>query len=240
MYGLMQGETERRRQLFSEANRARSRGKSGHAIAIYRQLLCDDEGDVDVLLRLAPMLAREGEHFEAWGAFRQVGKQLLADRRHEECLAAFREATRTLPIEFEAWRLTAELERKLGREGEAFETLLEGRRQFRPRFVRAQAIALLKLARQIHPWDHAVVMDLARLYIQTDQPGQAMQLLDGALVHATTAELPDVRWAQFQLTRSLRYFGLWLRLASRRSMGRTHDEPEDESRPDPEIFARYP
>lgn len=240
----MQHQEERRRALFSEANRARSKGKPLRAVALYRELLCEDPDDLDVILRLSPLLAREGEHFEAWALFRQACKTLLAAGRHEACLAAFREANRVLPFEFEGWRLTAELERKLGRDREAFETLLEGRRQFRTRFVRAQAVALLKLAREIHAWDHAVVIDLAHLYIQTGQVPQALQLLDGALVHAEGHQLAEVRWAQFQATRSVRYVGLWLRLLLQR--GPARDSGDDVSAPvadlpgDRDIYARVP
>ena len=240
----MQHQEDRRRALFSEANRARSKGKVLRAIALYRELLCEDSGDLDVILRLAPLLAHEGEHFEAWALYRQACKTLLATGRHEACLAAFREANRVLPYEFEAWRLTSELERKLGRDREAFETLLEGRRQFRTRFVRAQAVALLKLARDIHPWEHAVVIDLAHLFIQTGQVGQALQLLDGALVHASPEELAEVRWAQFQATRSWRHLGLYLRLRMAR-IGHRNDERNGahtltDGPGDREVFARVP
>jgi tetratricopeptide (TPR) repeat protein len=235
----MQVQEERRRHLFTEANRARSKGRVQRAITLFRELLCEDPGDLDVLLRLAPLLACEGERFEAWSLYRQACKALLAAGRHEACLAAFREANRVLPYEFEAWRLTAELERKLGRERAAFETLLEGRRQFRTRFVRAQAIALLKLAREIHAWDHAVVMDLAHLYVQTGQTAHALQLLDGALAHAAPSQIADVRWAQLQATRSPGHLWLWLRQLFRRG------EPSDAARrsapaSESEMFARVP
>ncbi len=230
---------DHRRQLFSEANRARSKGRTQRAVTLFRELLCEDPGDLDVLLRLAPLLAREGEGFEAWSLYRRACKALLAAGRHEACLAAFREANRVLPYEFEAWRLTSELERKLGREREAFETLLEGRRQFRTRFVRAQAIALLELARDIHAWDHEVVLDLARLYVQTGQIAQALRLLDGALAHATPSQLGDVRWAQLQATRSPRYLMLWIRqLFQRCDSSASPALPSSSS--DPSVLARVP
>lgn len=233
----MQVEEDRRRELFSEANRARSRGRVQRAIALFRELLSDDPGDIDVILRLAPLLAREGEHFEAWALYRQACKALLSASRNEACLAAFREANRVLPFEYEAWRLTAELERKLGREREAFETLLEGRRQFRTRFVRAQAIALLKLAREIYAWDHAVVIDLAHLLLQNGQTAEALRLLDGALVHAAPEELADVRLAQLHATRSPRHLWLWMRQILQRTAPDT-SLPRPEPAPDRELFAR--
>lgn len=233
----MQAQEDHRRALFSQANHARSKGRAQRAIALFRELLCDEPDDLDVILRLAPLLAREGEHFEAWALYRQACKALLAAGRNEACLAAFREANRVLPFEFEAWRLTAELERKLGREREAFETLLEGRRQFRTRFVRAQAIALLKLARQIHAWDHVVVVDLAHLLLQNGQRAEALRLLDGALAHAAPGQRAEVRLAQLQATHSARHLLLWLKQAFQRpsdaSLARLADTPADA-----ELFAR--
>ncbi len=230
----MQAQEERRRLLFSDANRARAKGRAQRAIALFRELLCEEPDDLDVLLRLAPLLAREGEAFEAWSLYRRACKCLLAAGRHEACLSAFREANRVLPYEFEAWRLTAELERKLGRERAAFETLLEGRRQFRTRFVRAQAIALLELAREIHAWDHAVVLDLARLYVQSGQRASALRLLDGALAHASPECVADVRLAQLQATRSPGHLVLWLRsLWPKRGVPRLEAGASD-----PDLYAR--
>jgi len=235
----MQAQEDHRRRLFSHANRARAKGRVQRAVTLFRELLYEDPEDVDVILRLAPLLAREGEHFEAWSLYRQACKSLLASGRNEACLAAFREANRVLPYEFEGWRLTAELERKLGREREAFETLLEGRRQFRTRFVRAQAISLLRLAREIHAWDHAVVIDLAHLYLQNGQHAEALRLLDGALSHATPSQLADVRFAQLQATRSPRHLVLWLKQLVQRN-GTAEPSRVEAPTPEREIFARVP
>jgi tetratricopeptide (TPR) repeat protein len=181
------------------------------AIALLRQVLECDAADVDVTFRLAELLAADGQHFEAWSLFRSAGRRLLRDGHHARSLTIFREATRLLPFEFEAWRITAEIERKLGREEDAQLTLLEGRRQFRSRFERAQAIALLNLVREIDPWDHDVVMDLAHLYAQTDQGGRALRLLESLAVHSEGRELRLVRHAQWQISRSIPHLRAWLR-----------------------------
>jgi Flp pilus assembly protein TadD len=140
-----------------------------------------------------------------------VGRRLLREGHHTRSLAVFREATRCLPFEFEAWRIAAEIERKLGREEDAQLTLLEARRQFRSRFESAQAIALLELVRELDPWDHEVVMDLARLYAQSDQIGRALRLLDSLAVHSEGRELRLVRWQQWQISHSFAHWRGWLR-----------------------------
>jgi Flp pilus assembly protein TadD len=164
-----------------------------------------------VAFRLAEMLAIDGQRFEAWSLFRSSGRRLLREGHHARSLSIFREATRCLPFEYEAWRITAEIERKLGREEDAQLTLLEGRRQFGSRFESAQAIALLELVRQIDPWDHEVVMDLSRLYAQSDQVDRALRLLESLAVHSEGRELRLVRWQQWQISHSFTHWRAWLR-----------------------------
>jgi tetratricopeptide (TPR) repeat protein len=200
-----------RRHLLDAANEARSRGKKCKAITIYRHILSEDGDDLEIAFQLAELLAAEGEGFEAWNLFRNIGRAHMRARRHDQCLATFQEATRSLPFEFEAWRITAELLLKFGREEQAQLILLEGRRQFRTRFDRAQAIELLRLARKIEPWDHSVVMDLAGLYAQSDQPREALLLLDRLAVHSEGSELRALRWTQLLISHSFRSLRLWLR-----------------------------
>jgi tetratricopeptide (TPR) repeat protein len=204
------GRAERRR-LLDEANKARARGRNRRAIQIYRHVHGQEPDDEEIMLRLAELLAAEGQRFEAWNLFRAAGKSHMRARRFDQCLALFREATRCLPFEFDVWRITAELERKLGREEEAQLTLLEGRRRFRSRFDRAQAIALLEMVRQVEPWDFAVVMDLARLYAQSDQRLQALVLLERMAVHSEGRQLSAVRLAQWQISHTFHHMRLWLK-----------------------------
>ncbi len=200
-----------RRELLAEANRARNRGRDRRVIAVYRRILLEEPRNVEVALRAAPLLAHSGEGFEAWQLFRSAAKELFRARRYEACLGVFRDACRCIPHEFDAWRLRAELEIKLGREEAAYETLLEGRRQFsRPR-ERAQAIALLVRARAIEPWDPDVALDMAGLYTRTDQVGVALELLESLARRSTARQLRRVRWMQLRITLSFRHAWLWLR-----------------------------
>ena len=52
-------------ERLAEAHRARNRGRDRRAIALYRRILLEDPHNVDVGLRLAPMLARRGHGFES-------------------------------------------------------------------------------------------------------------------------------------------------------------------------------
>lgn len=215
-----------RTRLLDDANRARARGRHRRAIALLRRVLELDPADHDVAIRLAELLAVEGQRFEAWSLYRSAGKTMLRERRHEQSLVIFREATRCLPFEFEAWRITAELLRKLGRDEDAQLTLREARRQYRSRFDRAQAIEILRLIRQIDPWDHEIVLDLSRLYAQTDQGARALRILESLAVRSEGARLRAIRFAQWQISRSFLHGRLWFRawLTDLNGRGRSAEE----------------
>jgi tetratricopeptide (TPR) repeat protein len=200
-----------RKQLITEAHRARNRGRDRRAIALYRRILIEEPRNTEVALRAAPLLAYHGASFEAWQLFRTAVAELLRSRRAEAGLAALREACRCVPHEYEAWRQRARLELKLGREETAYHTLLEGRQHFRTPQTRAQAIALLTSARAIEPWEPEVCIDLARLYRRTDQVEVALELLASLAERVRGPELRKIRALHWRITLSFRDGWLWLR-----------------------------
>jgi thioredoxin-like negative regulator of GroEL len=208
---LAQARPYDRKQLLAEANRARNRGRNRQAIAHYRRILIEEPRNTEVGLRAAPLLAYHGASFEAWQLFRTAVTELLRGRRLEAGLGALREACRCIPHEYEGWRWRAQLELNLKREETAYQTLLEGRQHFRTPQTRAQAIALLTRARAIEPWDPEVCIDLARLYIGTDQVEVALELLASLAERVCGNELRKVRALQWRITLSFRDGWLWLR-----------------------------
>jgi tetratricopeptide (TPR) repeat protein len=218
-----------RKQLLSEAQRARARGRIKRAIGLYQYTLASEPDSVEIATRLAPLLAFDGRSFEAWRHFRNAGRALLRQGRREWALAIFRDATRCLPQEFEAWRISAELERKLGRRELAFETLLEGRNQFRLALQRDQAIALLELAREVEPWDVDVVVDLSQLLARTGQVTRALDLLEELALHSEADDKRRVRTAQWRITWSPHH--AWLALSAIGARFRRSDSTRCESGP---------
>jgi len=211
-------------ERLAEAHRARNRGQERRAIALYRRILLEDPNNVDVALRLAPMLARRGQGFEAWMIYRAVARDFARAKQWTECLNTYREACRYVPFEFEAWRLCAELQIKLGREDAAFETLVDGRSHFRDPGARGQAIALLSRARVIEPWEPDVALDLAQLYARTDQIDTALELLSCLALRVRGPLLRQVRALQWRITLAPRFAFLWLRAFGENGEG-THLEP---------------
>ena len=207
----VQSSHDREHQMWSDANRARNKGKHRVAIRLYRQVLVENPNNRNAALRLAPLLAVDGEFFEAWQLYRRVAIEHARDKQYVGCLAVYREACRYVPGEFEAWRLCADLLVKLKRHDEAFETLLDGRTHFVHARSRSQAIALLTRAREIEPWDGFLLVDLAQLYAAQDQTNLALELLSTLACRVEGADLRRVRWLQFTLTFSACHFLLWLK-----------------------------
>lgn len=202
-------------QLLTEAHRARKRGRGRAALRLYKRILIESPRNLEVALRVAPLLAWSGNGFEAWQLYRRVARELARRGQLPECLAVYREACRFVPHEFEAWRLCAELQIKLNRSEGAFETLIEGRTHFDTPQTRGQAIALLSRAREIEPWDDPLLIDLARLYADDDQPEMALELLSILACRVGGRMLRRVRALQLRITLSPRYIGLWLRAFGR-------------------------
>ncbi|MEM9176001.1 MAG: tetratricopeptide repeat protein [Myxococcota bacterium] len=198
-------------QLLTDAHRARNQGKARAAIRLYRRILVENPANLEVALRVAPMLAWAGESFEAWQLYRRAAMEYARARQWTECLAVYREACRFVPGEFEAWRLCAELQLKLKKPEGAFETLIEGRLHFGGPHQRGQAIALLTRAREIEPWDDDLLLDLAALYAANDQAELALELLSTLALRVRGPLLRRVRRLQLRLTAAPRYAWLWLR-----------------------------
>jgi len=199
-----------RKQLITKAHRARNRGRVRQAISLYRRILIEEPRNTEVAIQAAPLLAYHGASFEAWQLFRTAAAELLRSRRAEAGLGVLVEACRCVPHEYEAWLRRARLELKLGREETAYQTLLEGRQHFRTSQTRAQAIALLTRARAIEPWDPEVCIDLARLYMGTEQVEVALELLASLADRVRGLELRRVRALQWRITFSFRDGWRWL------------------------------
>ena len=198
-------------QLLTEAHRARNKGRNRAAIRLYKRILIENPQNLEVAMRVAPMLAIAGEAFEAWQLYRRAALDFAREKHFAECLTVYREACRFVPYEFDAWRLCAELQLKMNRPEGAFETLVDGRMHFGGPNTRAQAIALLSRARTIEPWDDDLLLDLAGLYASNDQSDVALELLGTLACRVSGKALRDVRYRQWRITYSLRDFLLLVR-----------------------------
>jgi tetratricopeptide (TPR) repeat protein len=202
-----------RKWLLAEAEKARSRGRRRRAISFYRRVLAAEPHDPHLHARVAPLLAATGRRFDAWQSYRQATHVHLKNKSREEALTLYREATKVLPTQFEAWQWVAKLELELGRGDCALNTLLEGRAKFRSRRRRAEAIALLREAKNIDPGRVDVVLDLARLLRRSGQSPEAQWILEQLAEKLDRRNLRLVRGAQWRIEPSLKNSWNWLRAA---------------------------
>lgn len=188
-----------RAKILKAAARARTRRRRKRAIALYRWVLAAEPGNAEIHGKLAPMLAKMGQHFDAWVSFRRAARGLAKDGQIEKALGIYREAASCLPRQLETWLAIFELERQRGRDADAKDALVEGRRRFRRRGLRPQAIYMLRRARTIEPWDVEVVIDLSRLLGKTGQRYEAEMLLEELASRNRGRDLRRIRALQWRM-----------------------------------------
>ena len=202
-----------RKRLLSEAEKARTRGRRRRAISLYRRILAAEPHDAYLHARLAPLLAATGERFDAWQSYRRAAQTQLRNQFCGEALALYREAAKLLPMEIEAWQWVAKLEMRSERREAAIAALLEGRKKFRSRRRRPEAIALLRQARSIDEWRVDIVLDLARLLRRSRQTPEAQWILGQLAERVSGRDLRIVRGAQWRIEPSLKHSWNWIRAA---------------------------
>jgi tetratricopeptide (TPR) repeat protein len=199
-----------RSRILEAAARARSKKQRSRAIELYRWVLAIEPQSQEIHAKLGPLLAETGQHFDAWNSFRIVARGQLRTGHPDQALATYREAALYLPQEVQAWQTIGRLQAKRGQRAEAVETLLEGSRQFRTRWLRPQAIHLLRLARDLDPWNFEVVLELACMLAIQQQEREAQLLLDGLVARYGGDRLQRVRAAQLRFRPSPGAAWRWL------------------------------
>lgn len=188
-----------RETVLERAGRARARGQRRKAIALYRHALAIERTNVDLHAKLAPLLAETGQGFDAWNSFRASAQAALRAGRDDLALAVYRDASKALPHEIQAWQAVARLLTRQGDEAAAVEVLVEGSQHFRAPFLRSHAIHLLRRARTIEPWHFETVIELSGLLRRTDQRAEAQLLLEGLAQRVSGRRLRRVHAAQLWL-----------------------------------------
>jgi tetratricopeptide (TPR) repeat protein len=208
-----------RRRVMEAAAKASAKRRRKRAIRLYRSVLAREPENEEIHGKLAPLLGATKRRFDAWISYAIWGEKLERDDVLDRAAATYREAAGYLPGEIEVWLRLAAVERKRGRPGEAAAVLRKGRRSFRGASQRAQAIHLLRAAREFEPWHPASALDLAKLLAKTDQREEARMLLQGLSERCSGRELVRVRAAMWRLDRTVANLARWLHAASTRGRG---------------------
>jgi tetratricopeptide (TPR) repeat protein len=192
----------------AKATRGRSRRKRRRAIALYREVLQREPDDPDLHRKLAELLAKDGELQAAKSSYRLAcdgySKRGFSDRT----IGVLRDAVRRIPREVDFWLELARLEFERGRRIDSVTVLREGRRRFRHRKGRPEALKLLTAASKIAPSDLDIGLDFALQLKRAGMKRGAVRVLDRLPVQNRNA-LRRVRGRQlrvdFRVGTAIRY-----------------------------------
>jgi len=201
-----------RSKLLAAATKAHTKRRYKKALAFYEELLRTEPNDLEVHRKAAPALARAKRLDEAWKSFRLAATSLSGAGFTEKAVGVYREAVHYMPQHVDAWVALGDLEVDRGRNRDAAKVLLEGRRHFRGRKWRPEAIRLLTRVRQLDPGDLEAGLDLARLWRQTKNRESAARLLDELLSSvAGRSRVRRIRAAQLRLAPTPLALFRWIR-----------------------------
>lgn len=204
-----------RTRILKEADQARAKKKWHRAIALYRRVLAAEPRNAELHARIAPLLARTGQAFDAWQAFDLAGRACVEAGELDRAAAVYGAATKSLPRHFPAWQALAEVETRQQRPSRAREVLLAGRTQMKGRGRSPEAIALLRSALDLEPEDVPTALDLCRLLARTRQQAEARFMLARLAESTDGRSLRRVRGLAWRLDPSLRNTWSWMRAAWR-------------------------
>lgn len=199
-----------RSRLLEDAARAAARRRFDRAIALYRWVLAIEPNNAEIHLKLAPLLARRRQGFDAWQSFQCAARACLRHGQPDRALAIYRQAAAALPREVQVWQAIARIQHRAGRTRAALDTLLEGSRALRRGRLRPHAIHLLRLARELEPWHFESVHELARLLARARQREEARVLLRALARRCGGARLRRVRADQLRLSPTPAHAWHWL------------------------------
>jgi len=199
-----------RRQLLADAATARRKGRSKKAIELYRRVLKKEPRNFDVHRRIAPLLAQTRQPEDALASFQLAADGLVDQGFKEKAIGVYREAARYLPLKVQVWEAIAGLQVMLQRRPDAVKSLLEGRRHFRGRKHRSEALRLLIGARKVDSTDYDATLDLARLIGRSNR-AESTRLFEAVAAGCRGRKLRRVRGAQFRVMPTPRVAWRWLR-----------------------------
>jgi tetratricopeptide (TPR) repeat protein len=188
-----------RTRLIAEASRARTKGKTRKAVELLEEVIAREPTNADLHRRIAPMFAAAGRRSDAWTSYRIAVASLLRAGFVDQAVGVLREAAGHLGRERALWEELAEAEQQRGRPIDAVEALLEGRRRFRARRDRPEAIKLLLRARKLAPSHFEANFDLAGLLGRSGARAPAARILAELASRAGGSQLRRTRRRQLVL-----------------------------------------
>ena len=200
-----------RKRLLAQATKARGRGRLKKAVELYRQVLAVEPRNAELHRKVAPLLARTKKPDESLKSYRFAAEELIRGGFIEQAIGLYREAIAQLPPQHELFLAISDLELERGRKPDAVGVLIDGRKHFRRRRDRSEAILLLLRVRKIEPTHLDATLDLALLLAKSGNRIRALRLLDEQAARQHGPWLRRVRARQFRLAPGFGSGGRWLR-----------------------------
>lgn len=189
-----------RHRILADARRAVSRGNHTKAIALYQRIQEVEPENTDVLRRIAGQRARAGQREEAWRDCCKAAERLTRGGFVEQAIGVYRDFAKHLPREVGVWEALSDLELARERRPDAIAVLLEGRRFFRSRSLRQEALSLLRRARKIDATHFEANFDLAGLLSSCGASAPARRILEELEKHVRGRKLRRLRGRLFVLS----------------------------------------
>jgi tetratricopeptide (TPR) repeat protein len=199
-----------RERILAAAVKARRKGKRKKALDLYQRVLEWEPHNFDLHRRTAPLLAQTRQPEGALKSFQLAAAGLAEKGFSEQAIGVYKEAVHYLPLEVDAWEAIAYLQVELQRKHDAVKTLLDGRKHFRGRKQRSEAIRLLVGARKVDPDSYEATLELARTIGRSNR-ARATRLFEHAAARCSGRKLRRVRGAQFRVTPTPRLAWRWFR-----------------------------
>lgn len=200
-----------RGRVLAAADKARARGRTKKAVALYREVLAADPSDLAVHARLAPLLARTGQRTEALASFRLAADGQARGGFPDRAVSLHLQAVEHFPDDLATWEEILRLHLARGRRPDAAAALLQGgRRLVRARHRVAATHVLLRLL-SLEPWHPEATLLLARVHWRSGQVADALALLDGLSARTRGHTLRRARRLAFRIRPTPRNLWRWVK-----------------------------
>lgn len=162
--------------------------------------------------------ARSGKFEEAWAHLIEAASSRFMEGLGSKAAGLYSRAARFVPRDPEVWETMAHIYMRQGRKADAVATLYRGHGFYAHGPESARAVAMLRRAFEIEPWNFRVTLSLA-LLVKNQDPAEALRLLEGLSARTEGRDLRKVRSAMFCAEPSFTMAWQWIKTAWPQGLG---------------------
>jgi len=155
---------------------------------------------------------------ETWARLIETASSRFMEGLGSKAAGLYSRAARFIPRNPEVWETMAHIYMRQGRKADAVATLYKGHGFYAHGPESARAVAMLRRAFEIEPWNFRVTLSLA-LLVKNQDPAEALRLLEGLSARAEGRDLRKVRSAMFCAEPSFTMAWRWIKTAWPNGLG---------------------